>query len=80
MLNNMHNHCISDEPKSTKTEVFIINAQQRLQDNLIICGSITYSSTNSHFVNIITKARPANISWWSLLIIINTLVNSINLR
>ena len=36
----MHNHCISHELKSTKTEVFIIHAQQRLQDNLIICGLI----------------------------------------
>ena len=32
----MHNHCISDELKSTKTEVFIINAQQttRQSNNL----------------------------------------------
>ena len=51
----------------------------RLQDNLIICGSILNNYRKGRF-NIVTKARLDNISWWSLLIIINTLVNSINLR
>jgi hypothetical protein len=79
----MHNHCISDELKSTKTEVFIINAQQTTRQNiidyLIICGSILNNYRKGRF-NIVIKARLDNISWWSLLIIINTLVNSINLR